>query len=116
KKYPEAKWHQYEPAMTGASRAGTAQAFGKPFDVHYQFRDALRVLTFDADLFGSGAGHLRYARDFMTRRRDRTRESMNRLYAVESYPTGAGLIADHRLALPPSQIESFIIALAGKLG
>jgi MoCo/4Fe-4S cofactor protein with predicted Tat translocation signal len=115
-RFPEARWHQYEPAMTGAVHAGTSMAFGEPLDVRYQLSTALRVLTLDADLFGSGPGHLRYAHNFMTRRRQRAAETMNRLYAVESYPTGTGLIADHRLAMTPGQIEGFVRALAAKLG
>jgi MoCo/4Fe-4S cofactor protein with predicted Tat translocation signal len=115
KRFPDAKWHQYEPAMSGASHEGTKIAFGEPLDVRYNLGDALRVLTLDTDLLGSGPGHLRYAHDFMQRRRKRSHETMNRLYAVESYPTGTGLIADHRLAMRPVAIEQFIWALAAKL-
>jgi len=42
--------------------------------------------------------------------------SMNRLYAVESTPSGTGALADHRLALPPAEIEAFLAALAQVLG
>lgn len=115
-RFPEAKWHQYEPAYTGNAHAGTTMAFGEPLDVRYNLKDAMRVVTLDADLFGSGPGHLRYAHDFMTRRRMRTPDQMNRLYAIESYPTGTGLIADHRLATSPVSIELATTLLAKKVG
>ena len=41
---------------------------------------------------------------------------MSRLYAVECMPSTSGSVADHRLPLPSSQIESFARALAAKLG
>lgn len=116
KQFPEAKWHEYEPAHTGSAEAGAAMAFGSPLKHYYQFEKARRILALDADLFGSGPGHVRYARDFAARRRMRTPEEMNRLYVVESYPTGAGLIADHRLALRPSEIEQFVRHLAAAFG
>jgi molybdopterin-containing oxidoreductase family iron-sulfur binding subunit len=115
-RFPEAKWHQYEPAYMGNAHAATTMAFGEPLDVRYNLKDAMRVVTLDADLFGSGPGHLRYAHDFMQRRRMRTPDQMNRLYAVESYPTGTGLIAEHRLAMPPLTIETFSLIFAKRIG
>ena len=40
---------------------------------------------------------------------------MNRLYAVECSLNNTGGVADHRLALRPSQIEVFAQALGHKL-
>jgi molybdopterin-containing oxidoreductase family iron-sulfur binding subunit len=41
---------------------------------------------------------------------------MSRLYAVESSSTNTGAMADHRLALRPSEIGMFALALAQELG
>ena len=41
---------------------------------------------------------------------------MNRLYAVESTPTNTGAMADHRLRMRASDMESFARALARELG
>ncbi len=114
--FPEARWHQYEPSLPNSGHEGTRLAFGEPLDVQYRFGAAKVVLTLDADPFGSGPAHLRYAREFMERRRKLTQAEMNRHYAVESYPTGGGMIADHRLPLRAGQVESFARALAGRLG
>jgi molybdopterin-containing oxidoreductase family iron-sulfur binding subunit len=44
------------------------------------------------------------------------KEAMNRLYVVESNYTSTGAMADHRMALKPSQVEDFARALAAALG
>ena len=41
---------------------------------------------------------------------------MNRLYSVESMPTGISTVADHRLAVKPTQVAQFLVALAAQLG
>ncbi|PYQ63048.1 MAG: hypothetical protein DMF53_11360, partial [Acidobacteria bacterium] len=39
-----------------------------------------------------------------------------RVYSVESVPVGLTSLADHRLQLPPAQVEGFVLALAQTLG
>jgi Fe-S-cluster-containing dehydrogenase component/anaerobic selenocysteine-containing dehydrogenase len=116
KTFPEARWHQYEPAVTGAGHEGTRLLFGEPLDAQYRFAEAKVVLTLDADPFGSGPGHLAYAADFMKRRRLLSATEMNRSYAVESASTAAGMRADHRLPVKASQVETIARAIASKLG
>ncbi len=41
---------------------------------------------------------------------------MSRFYAVESTPTCSGTLADHRLALPPAEVEAALLGLASALG
>ena len=41
---------------------------------------------------------------------------MNRLYAIEATPSVTGAMADHRLALRPSEIPNFAAAVAAKIG
>ncbi|HEX4589324.1 MAG TPA: 4Fe-4S dicluster domain-containing protein, partial [Gemmataceae bacterium] len=114
--FPEARWHQYEPAVTSAGYAGTRIAFGEPLDAQYRFGDARVILTLDADPFGSMPGHLAYARQFADRRRSLTPEDMNRFYAVESAPTAAALRADHRLPVRAGDVETIARGLAIALG
>jgi MoCo/4Fe-4S cofactor protein with predicted Tat translocation signal len=117
KLYPRARWHRWEPAGRHHTRAGAVRAFGKPLDVRYDFSRANVVLSLDSDFLSCGPGSVAYARAFAARRRVRADNlSMNRLYAVESTPTGAGALADHRLALPPAQVEAFLAALAQAIG
>ena len=115
--FPEARWHQYEPAARDNVRTGAALAFGEPVNTYFDVAKADVILSLDADIFNSGAGSVRYARDYAARRRLRNGESeLNRLYVVETSPSSTGSIADHRLALDSAAIEAFALALAGKLG
>jgi molybdopterin-containing oxidoreductase family iron-sulfur binding subunit len=116
---PETRWLQYEPACLGRAREGARLVFGEEVEVRYAFDKADVVLALDADFLGEGPGRLRYAGDFMARRSGQThadaKKRMNRLYAVECTPSPTGMVADHRLALPASQIETFARLLAREL-
>jgi MoCo/4Fe-4S cofactor protein with predicted Tat translocation signal len=110
---PGAKWHQWEPAGGHNVREGLRLAFGGYANAVYHFDKANVVVSLDSDILDRGPGHLRYARDFSSRRKVRKgTTSMNRLYVIESGPTGTGSIADHRLAVKPSQVESYARAIA----
>ena len=41
---------------------------------------------------------------------------MSRALRVESLPTNTSTVADHRLQLPPAEVEAFVLALAQALG
>ena len=143
---PEAKWRQYEPAGRDTVRAGAKRAFGEYVDTIYHFDQADVVLALDADFLACMPGSVRYAREFIDRRRvgrafqpvgstgnagsphhnqagNRGETSqagkpdlrMNRLFAVESTPGLTGAAADHRLALPASQLENFAKLVAAEL-
>ncbi|MBX9581617.1 MAG: TAT-variant-translocated molybdopterin oxidoreductase [Gemmataceae bacterium] len=125
--FPEARWCQYEACGQDNAREGARRAFGRELTAVYDFAKADVVLSLDADFLGTGPGHVRYCRDFAGRRKVRqnvpagstefvTPDRMNRLYAVEAMPTVTGSSADHRLALPASQVENFARALAARLG
>ncbi len=133
-KHPKARWHVWEPAASGASRAGIARSQGADREAVYDLSQADVVVTLDSDLLTVGPGALRHARDFTSRRRTwRGAEAMTetapaaeltatagremiRLYAIESTPTSTGTLADHRLTLPPSEVAAFARALAAELG
>jgi MoCo/4Fe-4S cofactor protein with predicted Tat translocation signal len=115
--YPEARWHQYEPAARDNARAGALLAFGEPVEARYSFANADVVLSLDADFMGTGPGAVRYIRDFVSRRKIAgERTAMNRLYVVESSISVTGATADHRLPLRPSEVEGFARSVAAGLG
>ncbi|HEV7426107.1 MAG TPA: TAT-variant-translocated molybdopterin oxidoreductase [Thermoanaerobaculia bacterium] len=114
---PGAKWHQWEAAGGHNVREGLRLAFGSYANAVYHFDKANVVVSLDSDILERGPGHLRYARDFSSRRKVRKgTSSINRLYAIESGPTGTGSIADHRLAVRPSQVEAYARAIASGVG
>jgi MoCo/4Fe-4S cofactor protein with predicted Tat translocation signal len=115
-KYPEAKWHQWDPSARDTAYVGARQAFGQMVETLYRVERADVILVLDADFLSSGPGSLRYARDFARRRRPEEPERMNRLYAAESMPSSTGSRADHRLALKPSEVETLARAVAAAIG
>jgi MoCo/4Fe-4S cofactor protein with predicted Tat translocation signal len=115
-RYPQARWHQHDPAGRHGTVAGAAAAFGESLECRYDLGRAEVVLSLDADFLASGPGCLRYARDFMARRRVRAgTASMSRLYAAETAPTATGTLADHRLPLTTAELELAALALAAEL-
>src|SRR5712671_582739 len=114
--FPEAKWHQYEPANRDNARAGAMMAFGQPVNTIYDFSKADRILSLGSDFLACQPGSLRYARDYAAKRRISGEKSeMNRLYVIESTPTTTGANADHRFSVKPSEVELIATALATML-
>jgi molybdopterin-containing oxidoreductase family iron-sulfur binding subunit len=115
--FPEAKWHQFEPCGRDAAREGARLAFGHYVNTVYRIGQADVIVSLDADFLCSGPGHVRHARDFSKRRIvEGPSSQMNRLYVVESTPSNTGAMADHRLPMRASEVESFASALAVRLG
>src|SRR5262249_34292333 len=99
------------------ARMGARMAFGQPVNTVYQFDKADVVLSLDADFLTSGPGCVRYARDFISRRRlTGGSKEMNRLYVAESTLTATGAKADHRLPIRASEVEAFALAVASAVG
>ena len=114
--FPNAKWHRYEACGMDSANEAARVAFGAPVSARHDFRAADVVLALDSDFLAEGPGAIRYSRDFMSRRRDEGAPGMNRLYSIESSPTCTGTVADHRLALRPSQVAPFGMLVAAELG
>jgi molybdopterin-containing oxidoreductase family iron-sulfur binding subunit len=118
----EAKWYQFEPAVSDAPLDGARQAFGEPVNAIYDFKQADVIVALDSDFLACGPAHLRYVRDFADRRRVRVAQSapdkvsLNRLYVIEPTLTTTGAAADHRLPVQAGRITDFARALATALG
>jgi MoCo/4Fe-4S cofactor protein with predicted Tat translocation signal len=116
-RFPQARWHRYEPADSDGARDGSRIAFGQDVNTFYQLDQADVILSLDSDFLTRGPAWLRYSRQWAARRqREPGLRGMNRLYAVESTPTCTGAVADHRLALRAWEIENFARAVARKIG
>jgi molybdopterin-containing oxidoreductase family iron-sulfur binding subunit len=116
KRFPAAKWHQWDPAAPSNTREGAKLAFGDYVDWQYRVDQADVIVSLDADFLGCGAGSLRYAREFASRRRPEQADRMNRLYAIEVMPTSTGARADHRLPVRPTEIGGVARQIASILG
>lgn len=116
-RFPDARWHQYEPINQDNLHMGSLEAFGLRVEPQYHFEKARVVVALDSDFMFSHPAALLYMRKFMDGRRvSAGRGTMNRLYAIESTPTVTGSNADHRLGLDPSGLVKFAQALARRLG
>ena len=119
-RYPQMKWHQWEPVNRSSVYAGAQLAFGEPVESRYNFANADVVLSLDSNFLYSGhAGFALYSLDFANRRDpnpDHNPKGLNRLYVVEGSATTTGFMADHRLPVKPSDVEQCARALAARLG
>jgi len=116
KKFPNAKWVEYEPVSYDN---GTNLAFGQPLTVQPQYDKAKVVLALDADFLGLDSPTPLPTKQFSKRRRiesEEDLEKMNRLYMVEAQFSITGMNADHRLRLKPSEVNQFAVDLAASLG
>lgn len=108
--YPQAKWHEYEAISDDNARAGSRLALDASYRPVYAFDKADVVVSLDGDFVGCERGALRFAPAFVAARNPE-RETMNRLYVVESAFTMTGGIADHRLMLRSELIKAVAAAL-----
>src|SRR5690606_7127575 len=109
---PRFQWHIHAPLGGSARREGSMRVFGAALEPVYDLTQAEAILTIDADLCQHVPGHLRYARELASARRERSPEQAPILYTIESTPTLTGARADRRIALPPGEIRSLVDALA----
>ncbi|HZM04513.1 MAG TPA: TAT-variant-translocated molybdopterin oxidoreductase [Candidatus Saccharimonadales bacterium] len=117
KELPEARWHRYQPINRDNVYEGAQLAMGQPVETHYAFEQAEIILALDSDFLFSHPASLQYARKFADGRRlSGGSRKMNRLYAIESAPTITGAMAEHRLAVPPREVQTLALAIAGALG
>ena len=106
-RYPAATWHTYHALPRDNVYAGAKLAFGEALEPRYDFTACDTVVALDADFTTAMPGSIRYARDFATRR---ARAAM-RLYSIETSPSPASILADHRIAMRPAAIHAFAVAL-----
>jgi len=117
RRWPHARWFVHDPVDRRSVFDGSELLFEQPLEPRYRFGRAAVVVSLDADFMQSQPGFLRYARDFMDRRRPTNHQTApSRLYAIESNLTSTGAVADHRQALRWQDIEPAARQLAIALG
>src|SRR5204863_6255442 len=113
---PGMRWCVYEPPLSQGTIAATQNPFGAGARGIPKFDRADVIRALDSEFLDFGQGDLASVRAFSSRRRVSTpKDSMNRLYVVESRFTLTGATADHRLRCPVSQIAVIAHALAAKI-
>jgi len=66
KLFPQAKWHQWEPAVSDGPREGAKLAFGRYLNMSIASIKANVILSLDGDFLSSGPGHIRYQKRFLS--------------------------------------------------
>jgi molybdopterin-containing oxidoreductase family iron-sulfur binding subunit len=119
KKFPKAKWVEYEPISRDNERAGLSMAFGQPLEILPRFDNAKVVMALDCDFLGLDSPTVVPTKQFSKGRKfssDEDFEKANRLYAVESQFSLTGANADHRLRMRSGEVKQFTMDLASALG
>ena len=119
KKFPKAKWVEYESLSRDNELAGTQLAYGQPLYAHPKWDKAKIVVALDHDFLGLDAPSPFFTWAFAKRRRvesEEDLEKMNRLYAVESQFSLTGANADHRLRMKGADVRQFAADLAAAVG
>jgi Fe-S-cluster-containing dehydrogenase component len=111
---PALAWYEYEPWSHDNEREGARLAFGTPYRLHWRLREARVVACFDADPLRDHPAAVEHARAFASRRLPQG-EWMSRWYVAESLLSSSGAVADHRRALPSSEVQTLLFALDAEI-
>ena len=116
--YENLRWVTYRPDGDDASSLGLQAAFGSALRPIYHFDEADVIVSLDADFLNPvDRNFVHHARTFAAGRHlDENRDTMSRLYTVESQFSMTGGSSDHRLRLRSIEIQAFAAAIAARLG
>ncbi|HEV8291795.1 MAG TPA: hypothetical protein VGP94_07710, partial [Tepidisphaeraceae bacterium] len=129
-KFPQAKFHYWEPINSDNARLGAKLALGKVVETVYHFDKARVICSLDANFLLDDPGSVRYAREFSEGRRvragvdkegkpsglEKAKLEMSRLYVAESTPSITGAMADHRVRMQARSIERLAREAAKRIG
>jgi molybdopterin-containing oxidoreductase family iron-sulfur binding subunit len=114
---PEAGVHFASYASPRATWEAGNLLYGETRELDVDLAGAQVIAAFDSDLVQQGPAALVHQRSFAAGRMlADPRAGMNRLYVVEPELTVTGSNADHRIAVPRSQVPAMAAALAVALG
>ena len=118
KKWPKAKWVEYESIGRDNERAGAMLAFGQAVNVHPQFDKAKVILSLDYDFLGADYPTPLATKLFSKNRHvdsEEDLEKISRLYVVESQFSLTGANAEHRLRMQGGEVQKFAMDLVAAL-
>ena len=112
-KFPQARWHEYEPVDFDIQRQVATVAFGQPVTPYFKIDAASVIVALDSDFIGGEENLHVNIRQFAAGRRTQTSgDPVSRLYAIEGLMTLTGANADHRLRLATSLVPAAAAQLA----
>lgn len=118
-RFPMMRIYQHVVGNRENVKRGAELAFGKMLETYHDLTEATLVVSFGDDFLCESPTRCRESQTFMAARRDAIDQdgsSMSRLYVIEQMLSCTGAKADHRIALPNTQIDSFARMVAKELG
>ncbi len=116
KKFPKARWVEYESLNLDAVREGASLATGQSVEPHFLFDKADVVFSLDCDFLGLDSATILPVKQYSRRRKvEKPGDELNRLYSAEANYTITGAMADHRLRSKVGDIGALALALAKEL-
>ena len=116
-RWPQARWHVFEPVNEDLRLAATRMAFGRPLEMQPRFEACRVIVSFDEDFLGPGPHQTRNARAWsQARRAFQQGRGEARLLVAEPAPTLTGAMAADRLIASADRTEALLQVLAGRLG
>ena len=116
-RWPQARWHVFEPVGDAALHAATTTAFGRALDAIPQLDRAEAAVLFDADPLGPGPRQTLNSLAWSVRRRAFQRgEGRADWMVAEPSPTLSGGRSLDRLVTAPSRVPVLVAALARVFG
>ncbi len=105
---------QFEPLIDCSYRDSRRKAFGSSMLPDYDFSEAQVVVSFGADMFGSGRNRIRYMTDF-ARKRKVDDGQMSKVYMFEPAISEMGANVDERYLVKTKDLQKIAGALANEL-
>ncbi len=115
KKYPKAKWVEYESIGRENVHAGNAMVFGAPIETLPAYDKAKVIVSLDSDFLGMDSRAPLATKMYSKGRKlwsEEDLEKQNRLYVVEAQFSLTGANADHRLRMKAGEVKQFAMDLA----
>jgi molybdopterin-containing oxidoreductase family iron-sulfur binding subunit len=119
RRFPRAKWIEYESVARDNERAGAVMAFGQALTVAPQYDKASVILSLDHDFLGLDYPSPLATKLFSKRRRVESEEDLekvSRLYVAEARFSLTGANAEHRLRMKGAEVKQFALDVLAVLG
>jgi MoCo/4Fe-4S cofactor protein with predicted Tat translocation signal len=114
-RYPDMRWHRYEPVGSARQDEAVIAAFGQPATPHYRLDRCDVIVSLDHDLLGPGPHQVPHAAGWATKRGEMAPGAgRGRLHVAEAIPSLTGTVASTRLPCDPSRLAALAQAIGAQ--
>ncbi len=116
-RWPQARWHVFDPAGEDNRAAATKMVFGRKLALHARLDQADVIVSLDDDLLGPGPLQASHSHLWSNRRLAfQAGSGASRLLVAEPTPTLTGAKADERLIVRHARVGMVATAIGAELG